>query len=363
MIILTRAQAASANSLMLAATLENAEIYTPDARIFKYEHESASTEQWSSADFSLSIQDIAIISDADASFDTRAVYAILSADGDVVYFSQPERAYEVIQDSTPPHRKSAFYGEVFKLQQIGAHQYACGSRGQIYQRRRPSNWQLLSDAVLLHPDAVTKSIRSSPGINDPGYMDWLLSSIHDPATRNILFNDIKGMSNDSIYICGETGPGTKPVLCYWDGTTLHELKLPISEGALTGIYIENRDSVWICGREGLILHGSWARGFNPVGLPTRNNLFHCITPYREKLVLASSVRPGGLYELDPKTGEFGRFNPPLPPLTQSSAELDAPKAGPYYAEAFGNVLWVVGLRDIYRFDGAEWERIKHPDMP
>ncbi|MDQ7774933.1 MAG: hypothetical protein Q4615_02980 [Paracoccus aminovorans] len=82
----------------------------------------------------------------------------------------------------------------------------------------------------------------------------------NPASRNIVFRDIAGLSEDAIYICGEVGPGTKPVLRYWDGETLEELKVPVEEAALTGIFIESPDSVWICGREGMLLHGRGVSG-------------------------------------------------------------------------------------------------------
>ncbi|MFD1882496.1 hypothetical protein [Paracoccus pacificus] len=369
MIILTRARAASADSLMLAATLAGAEIYTPDALVYQYEHGGAPGEQWFSDHFSLSVQDIAVVDDAAISPARPRGYALLSAEGDVYYLSRPDRVQEVIPGAGTTNPGSKFYGKVFKLRQIGQSLYVCGAGGQIYKRYGRDDWRLLTDAVLFDPDAQQRQDKIAaenghpePEFLSPEWQEWVTQRALNPASRNVFFNDIQGLSEDAIYICGETGPGTKPVLCYWDGQILQELKLPVAEAALTGICIENRDSVWICGREGVILHGSWARGFNPVNAPTRNNLFHGFTPYRGKLVMAASVRPGGLYELDPETGAFGRFRPALPPLTQPSAGSDAPNAGPFFAQAIGDVLWVVGLRDIFRFDGTEWQRIKHPDM-
>lgn len=370
MIVQTRACAASANSLMLSATRDTAEIYTPDARIYQYEHGGASGGEWFSEDFSFSVQDIAVVDDAQISPGRPRGYAMLSAEGDVYYFSRPGRIEEMIRGAGTTNPGSKFYGKVFNLRQIGSHLYVCGAGGQIYKRRGPDDWGLLTDAVLFDPNAERQRDaaqasegRPTPRIGSPEWKEWIINRGLNPASRDIFFNDIQGLSEDAIYICGEVGPGTKPVLCYWDGQTLHELKVPVTEAALTGIYIENRDSVWVCGREGVILHGSWARGFNPVNAPTRNNLFDSFTPYRGKLVMPASVRPGGLYELDPATGEFGRFRPALPPLTQAAPDSDEPKTGPFFAQAFGDVLWVVGLRDIFRFDGVEWERIKNPDMP
>lgn len=364
MIILTRACAASADSLMLAAIRDTAEIYTPDVRIYQYEHGGASGGEWFSEDFSFSTQDIAVVDDASISPERPRGYAMLSAEGDVYYFSKPERVEEVIAGAGTTNPGAKFYGKVFDLRQIGARLYVCGAGGQIYERHGHNDWGLLTDAVLFDPNAEkARAPAEEADFMSDEWWERVEQAALNPASRNVFFNDIQGLSEDAIYICGEVGPGSKPVLCYLDGQTLHELKVPVAEAALTGIYIENRDSVWVCGREGVILHGSWARGFNPVNAPTRNNLFHGFTPYRGKLVMPASVRPGGLYELDPAAGEFGRFRPALPPLTQAAPGSDEPKTGPFFAQAFGDVLWVVGLRDIFRFDGVEWERIKNPDMP
>ncbi|WP_299971165.1 hypothetical protein [uncultured Roseobacter sp.] len=79
--------------------------------------------------------------------------------------------------------------------------------------------------------------------------------------------------------------------------------------------------------------------------------------------MPASVRPGGLWQYDPNTGDFGRFEPRLPRLTPPPADSGEPHGGPFFAQAVGEVLWVVAPRDIYRFDGTAWERIKHPDLP
>ncbi|WP_218139114.1 hypothetical protein [Paracoccus alkenifer] len=65
-----------------------------------------------------------------------------------------------------------------------------------------------------------------------------------------MFHDIPSPSRDALYTCGEAGPGTGSVLCYWNGQAPEELNLPVEEAALTRIYVENRKSVWICGRVG-----------------------------------------------------------------------------------------------------------------
>lgn len=363
MIQFTRAAAASEISLSVSATLADAESYEPSARLFQYEHKGHGPkgEKWFYDDFRMSIQDI--IFAQDIGNDVRpSYYTILSSDGEVHHSARPTQYLEVIPGTgVAEHNKN--YGYTYTLRQIGAHLYVTGAGGQIYRRQGRDDWSMLSDALLFDPKAHTQAIRNTPRRGDPARREYILNLALNPPSRNILFNDMQGLSEDAIYLCGVVGPGSKPVLAYWDGQTLEELKVPMAEAALTGIYIEDENSVLVCGREGVLLHGSRARGFNPVPGDRRLNLFHHITPYRDKLVMPASVRPGGLWEYDPNTAQFGRFEPRLPRLTPPPEDSGEPHGGPFFAQAIGDVLWVVAPRDIFRFDGSEWERIKHPDLP
>lgn len=366
-IMFTRAAASSADTLMIAAVLDednDEAIYQPAARVFQYEHGNAPGEQWFVSDFALSVQRIAVIEEPQLSPERPRFFALLGAEGDVVYLSRPDRHQEMIEGAGTSNPGSKFYGQVLKLRQIGERLYVIGTGGQIYVREGRDDWRMLTDAVLFDRDANERR-RPSP---EPEYMsdEWwqmIEQSALNPASRNIVFHDIAGLSEDAIYLCGEVGPGTKPVLCYWDGQTLEELTVPLEEAALTGIHVESPDSVWLCGREGVILHGSRARGFAPVNAQTRLNLFHGFAPWRDRLLMPASVRPGGLWQLDPRTRAFGRFEPRLPRLTRLDSSPEFAFEGPFFVQAFGDVIWAVASKDIFRFDGETWERIRHPDLP
>lgn len=364
MIQFTRAIAASENSLTVCAIRDGAEPYTPDARLFQYEHlgHGPRGDTWFYDDFAMSIQDIIFARDI-GSTERPSYYAHLSSEGEIHHSARPEQYLEIIPGSGADEIGHKFYGYVYTLRQIGQRLYACGDGGQIYVRHDRDDWRMLTDAVLFDPEAHNTAICNTPRRGDPRRSEYIMNLALNPPSRNILFNDIHGLSEDAIYLCGEVGPGSKPVLCYWDGATLEELKVPMEEAALTGIHIESSDSVWVCGREGVLLHGSRSRGFNPVPGDRRLNLFHHITSYRGKLVMPASVRPGGLWEYDPTNGAFGRFDPPLPRLTRPPVDSGEPHGGPFFAQAVGDVLWVVAPRDIFRFDGQAWERILHPDLP
>jgi len=363
-IVFTRAVARSETTLAVAAIRDDAEPFAPDGRFFRYDrgHE----EPWAYEDFQFHMQTLLVFQNPDIPMPEmpEGYFVLMSSEGDVCHLYWKENFAEKIAQAGTWTATEKVLGRLTKLRQIGARLYACGDGGQIYVRHGRDDWRMLTDAVLFDPEAERKRYPDpEPVFLSPEWNEWTTWMALNPASRNILFNDMQGLTEDAIYLCGEVGPGSKPVLCYWDGATLEELKVPLEEAALTGIHIESPDSVWVCGREGVLLHGSRSRGFNPVPGDRRLNLFHHITPYRGKLVMPASVRPGGLWEYDPATGAFGRFDPPLPRLTPPPADSDEPHGGPFFAQAVGDVLWVVAARDIYRFDGQSWERIQHPDMP
>ncbi len=354
-IVLTRACAASEDVIAVTAVLKDAEIYDPDARAYQYRHRADLGEHWYYEDFKFSVQDIAVVTGDGA---ISPYFVLLSAEGDVYHFSDPDRFQEKIDGAGTTSPDSRFYGKMLSIEEVNGTLYACGAGGQIYIRGA-DGWKLLSDAVLHNSDAELSSVDSAPDMHDPAWGDWIIQQALNPVTREVVFYDLAGSSEDNIYICGTER--TKPMLCHWDGTTLQELSLPINEGALTDVYVESEESIWVCGREGIVLHGNRHRGFVPISADTRLNLFHSMTPYRGKLVLPSSVRPGGLYELDRATGGIGKFDPPMPRLT-SRNDADNMEGGPFFAQAVGGVLWVVASKDIFRFDGTTWERVTHPDI-
>lgn len=350
----TRACAASEDVLAVSATLTNAEIYTPDARVFQYSHKADLGENWYYEDFKLSVQDIEVVRGAQQ----NAYFALLSAEGDVYHFAEPQRYQERIEGAGTAAPDSRGYGKLLSMAEIDGVLFACGAGGQIYHRVN-EEWKLLTEAFLFDPDAAVAHLDGGPDINDPEWTEWIINQAMTPATREIVFYGFAGTSANDMYFCGTER--TTPILVHWDGGSVSEVSLPLSEGALTDVFVENTDSIWICGREGLLLHGNRHRGFVPVNSNAGLNLFHSFTPYRGKLVMPSSVRAGGLFELDPNTGQVTSFDPPLPRLT-SRDDKESMEGGPFFAQATGNVLWVVATRDVFRFDGQSWERITHPDI-
>ncbi|MDR6099851.1 hypothetical protein QE369_000029 [Agrobacterium larrymoorei] len=338
---LTRACVLDGNSIVVSSVKSDADVYEPKSVVWRYS-ESGGAAQWEAREMDVHVEKIIP--------STSSGYCIvLSSEGEVIVDVFTEAHVERIVGAGTWIEGSKGYGRLLSIARIDDLLFACGNGGQIYVRG-DEGWRLLTDTILFDPEAHTKLSRTAPPTTDPGFLQWLMDS-RSQRPRNISLHDVAGHNKDAVYVCGVDG--TKPVLFFWDGAALRELKVHLEETALTGIYIENEDSVWICGREGVLLHGSSARGFTPVNLRSQLNLFHMVRPYRGNLVLPSSVRPGGLFEMNKTSSNLRRFTPRMPELRGDYI---------FHSDSSNDVLWVVGQKDIFRFYGNAWEKKQHPAL-
>jgi len=339
---LTRACALSEHSLVLACVKTSSDIYEPASVVWKYDA-SSGVPRWEARPVE---RDVAQLIPSD----TQTDCFLLSSEGVVIVDVFGAQSQERLSGAGTWIDGAKGYGRMLSLAKIGDTLHACGNGGQIYVRNPSGQWSLLTDTILFDAEADARLSRKAPLTTEPDFLQWLMDS-RMQRPRNLSLHAIAGLHEEAVYACGVTG--TTPLLCFWDGQTLHELDLPLDAAALTGIHVERDDSVWVCGRDGVLLHGSHTRGFVPVDPSRQHGLFHMITAYRGKLALPSSTDPGGLFELDPGAVDLRHFMPALPALRGDHI---------FYAGAVGEVLWVVGQQDIFRFNGDAWARIDHPDM-
>jgi len=339
---LTRACALSEHSLVLVCVKTSSDIYDPASVVWKCDA-STGVPCWEARRVDCDVAQL-------VPSDTQADCVLLSSEGVVIVDVFGAHTQERLIGAGTWIDVAKGYGRMLSLAKIGEALHACGNGGQIYVRNPAGQWSLLTDAVLFDAEADARLNRKAPLTTDPDFLQWLMDS-RMQRPRNLSLHAIAGLHEDAVYACGVAG--TTPVLCFWDGQTLHELDLPIDAAALTGIHVEHEDSVWVCGRDGVLLHGSHARGFALVDPGRQHGLFHMMTAYRGKLVLPASTDPSGLFELDLGALDLRHFMPALPALRGDHI---------FYAAAVGKVLWVVGQQDIFRFDGSTWSRIEHPRM-
>jgi hypothetical protein len=169
--------------------------------------------------------------------------------------------------------------------------------------------------------------------------------LFSPDAMGKFYFGVDGPSEDEIYVCGAHG-----TILVWDGSSFETLP-PMTEATYVDIFVESADRIWISGRKGTLVRGNRRDGFNPVAVTARQQLFSKMTWYDGKLYLASGANPRGLFAY-----HRARIDQVWSGLTPDI--LDA-----HTVDSMDGVLWVVGSKDILRFDGKRWERIDHPDNP
>ena len=255
--------------------------------------------------------------------DADGLRGSLALDEDGTVFFIAEGRDEFIPDAGVWSERSAGYGYVQCIRQIGQHLYVCGAGGQVYQRRAQAEWVHL-DNGLLRPD-----LNASP--------DIFLASIHGPHEH-------------ALYVAGCLMENNfPPFLAYFNGQRWRQLPLPANAERLTDIYVESAERIWLCGANGTLLLGNVDQGFVNVSRDTDNQLFYNIARHQGRLYLSSNL---GLFTYDPARPSQGI----APVHTGLEPELEEVVS----VGCDQQVLWVLAARDLLRFDGQHWERMECP---
>jgi hypothetical protein len=238
-------------------------------------------------------------------------------------------------------------GFLNKLRQVGATLYAVGAGGQAYRREANGGWRVLDRALLDGPRADSEWIlefaRNPALLEDPGQHSQLLARLDRERAK--LFWALAGEAEDAIYVCGERTDG---LLYLWNGVEATACALPAS-GSLRDILIAPDGAVWICGRDGLVLRGR-GRNFNVVLDLGHEPRFASLAWFEDRLYLGSSSGPHALYVLN--NGEAAVVRTGLSPEPEDAHTI----------EAVDGVLWIVGMKELVRFDGRRWDRIPVPGV-
>ena len=93
-------------------------------------------------------------------------------------------------------------------------------------------------------------------------------------------------------------------------------------------------------------------GFKSLSSVEDNQLFTSITLFNDKVYLGSNLGP---FVYDPNQPNDG-IRPLKTTLIPSLTDVN-------YVEAKDGVLWMIGSKDLARFDGTDWQRIEIPVKP
>jgi hypothetical protein len=198
------------------------------------------------------------------------------------------------------------YGYVETIKNIENELYVCGYGRQVYKHVN-KKWISIADDILTHEKARG-------------------------------FFDIDGVSSNNIFAVGWKGE-----IYFYDGKKWHMSDSPTSAHLASVCCVKN-DDVWICGDNGVVLHGSFNHWTVIMDDAFTDN-WYCIEEYDGNIYLAGNGIIGYIDgdSINPVDLGVGR------PITTNRLHS---KDGQ---------LWSIGEKDILVFDGSSWKEIHHPD--
>ena len=255
----------------------------------------------------------------------KRAYVALSEQGHVEIAAAGEDPviHEHIPDAGFHEEWSKNYGYVNRIREIGTHLYACGDKHQVYRRTDEGRWVHMDQGILVPEAKDMEELRSR---------------------KLTALMDIAGLNEESIYTVGYDG-----VIFYFDGQDWKKVASGLDED-LFKIKIISPEEIYIVGANGTLLKGNHRDGFKNLSAIEDNQRFTGIEIFNNVFYLASNL---GLFNYDPGTRKI------LPCKTNLTPELK----DCHVLEAKDGVLWSIGFKDLARFDGHRWERIRHPNNP
>lgn len=265
---------------------------------------------------------------------TPRTVCALSKQGQVELYTRDNTTIETIPEAGLISPTASGHGYVNKIRWIGKHLYVCGVGGQIYKRIGPQQWIHADSGVLqsLAPrNAALQRLRSGGGVE---------SFADVPPVLDLA--DIAGLSETDLYVVGSHG-----AVFHYDGRQWSRIDVGIDDD-LTAIYCESPQEIWLCGANGYIFVGNARAGFRNLSSANDNQTLLSIAKFRGVLYVSSSL---GIYAFNGSQLEAVHTS-----LVPEIADANVLEATP-------NSLWSFGFKDLVRFDGNSWTRIKHPDNP
>jgi len=289
------------------------DMYHPFGRFCWYVHDDAPNNRWGECQLDMCVHGITLY--------TRGshgrVFTAISAEGDVVFIDDPDNVHERIPGTGLDSPDSKFIGRMFDIHTIGQRLYACGDAGQVYRRSIKGVWETLEPSMI-QPNTVE-------------------------ATERDFFYCINGPKEEEVYVVGDNGK-----ILVWNGSSFRQIESG-TKNALIDIFVENDNMIWICGDNATLLYGNCHIGFRQAPGVYGDHLLLSVTGYQGKIYVgADTGNPQGLLVHD-KSG-----------LQKVVTGLRPEGDDCHTVDAANGILWAVGMRDIKRFDGKKWERIKIP---
>ncbi len=338
-LVMTRARAITKDVLYTAGTDDNADATEPLTRAYQYFHGS-----WDYREYPYATQQIALYHRPEGG--RIAVY--MSPDGNL--FS-PEPSFQSNPIIDGGLRETRKLGRLSDLRQVDQRLLACGDGGQTYRLGNDRKWTAL-DLALFDPKVDPNWTNEMKPQGSTGREEQEFWKKHPEQKAeykrrirlelaNLSLHSINGVGDTRLYTCG-----AKASLYFWNGQTSEKIAVP-TDVYLLDILADDAETIWVCGRDGTLLRGNAVAGFTLIPCEEGPN-FSTITRFMGKIYMSSYAGPRGLFAFDGQNIRHVR--------TGLQPELD----DVHTVDAVEGALWVIGSRDIARFDGSTWERIPMP---
>lgn len=242
---------------------------------------------------------------------------LLVEDGFVLFLRAGQMRIEQIPDVGVFHEEKTKYGGVYGMRIIDGYLWVVGRDGIVFKRTEPSNWEMISQAVL-PPRGSSRNESYSIGA-------------------------ISGISEQLLIAVGEQNYSAKYIA---GGVTRSWGAYSLPRGWLTDVVAQSYDDFWISARMGDVWRGNPSEGFRKVSPNGTTTDFNGIAAYDGRIYLFAPdaelwiFDDGKLTQINPFAGESK--------LHVSSFEIHSDK------------LWMQGETGFGVFDGQSWTRIEVP---
>lgn len=260
----------------------------------------------------------------------------LTGNGDIELANSTDQHYEKITGAGLAGERA--FGDLTRIREIGSSLFACGGSGQVYTRH-DGDWTPIDDGLVARDGNLFELPQSDTPISNAA-----LRRLTQSFRRVPNFNDIDGVDEEDLYVCGNGGN-----LFHYDGLSWTKIDLD-TDATLTAMHCVSADEIWIVGQDGIILFGNARSGFRRLsGFVPAANIWS-VRHFQGQVYLGTSR---GLYRLDgpsPTLIRRGRLNE----MTRI-VSIDS-------IDSFSDtILWIATDRHAFRYDGDDFAFFEHQD--
>jgi hypothetical protein len=260
--------------VLMPAYLGRVDPFEPPTHVIVFDETAPPAEQWGTDAYDDVYVDVCVFSNAEFE---RPIFVTISEEGRVLFHAAKEFV-EDIPEAGLWKQSAKGYGYIGGVRQLGGKLLAFGYGGQVYERIAPNTW-----------------VRFDKGLFEQTEEKFDVAEIC--------------LSRDGQFYAVSAFGRTGRISVRSEGSDWTDLANPSGE-RLSSCIAADDGTVWICGKNGTLLHGNAHAGFTAVPTPDINDTFLSLALYAGKVWLATRV---SLFAYDGESVQGNEFR-----LTRSS---------------------------------------------